>query len=263
MRRTIPLLMVAASVLAGCGGSGGGGGTPAPVGTTPPAPSPPPAPVGIEGLYRGVIPGNRTINAYFLDDGRYYVIYSVANDPSLISGLMEGSGTDNNGSYSSSNLKDFSVERVPTRDGSLSATYVTKQSFNGTVSYSNVAFPSVSLIGSSFDPYTNNLASISGNYTGAIAESRGNGADAASLVVLSTGRFTGRSSIGCTFTGDMTVRPRGNALALTLNMGPAPCASPNLVATGIATFNPATGRLVMATTTADRSNAVLFGGGRQ
>lgn len=271
MQHKISVVMLAASLLAACGGSGGGGfsssAAPPPPAPAPPPPAPPPPPpaVSIEGLYRGTTPGNQETAAFFLDDGRYYIFYSVVAVPALIAGVWEGVGTDNNGSYTSSNLKDFNIEGVATRDGSLSATYVAQKSVNGLVTYANSAFAPVTFPGTYSSDYTvvPTLASLAAIYAGTVAESRGGGLrDALSIAVLSNGAFTGFSRSGCNVSGQLAVRARGNALALTVTMGPAPCPSPGQVTTGIAAYNPATLRFVFATTTADRSNAVLFAAGR-
>jgi len=79
---------------------------------------------------------NRTLTAAILDDGTYYAFYSVVATPAQIDGVVHGTGTSNDGNFTSSNTKDFEVGvGVAVRDATLSANYATRQSLNGSITY--------------------------------------------------------------------------------------------------------------------------------
>ena len=76
--------------LAACGSSGNGGAA-----TAPSAPS-------AEGLWIGSTNDSRSVTGLVLDDGTYWILYSVQHASSLTAGFVEGSGSSLGGSFSSS-----------------------------------------------------------------------------------------------------------------------------------------------------------------
>ena len=62
-----------------------------------------------EGLWAGTTNTNRTLTAAVLDDGTYYFFYSFAVNPNQIAGVIQGTGTSNNGNFTSPNTKDFGI----------------------------------------------------------------------------------------------------------------------------------------------------------
>ena len=150
----------------------------------------PPAPAPIassaEGLYSGSTDTNRTITNVVLDDGTYYSFYSVPANPALIAGLVQGNGTSNNGSFTSSNAKDFNLEGPGVLNATIAANYAERQSLNGSISYPG---PSVTTFTSTYDTaydMTPPLASLAGTYTGQ-AGSSAQGVQSATVTVTTTG----------------------------------------------------------------------------
>lgn len=84
--------------LAACGSSGSGSDAPAPS-----APS-------AEGLWIGSTSESRSVTGFVLDDGTYWILYSIPNASSFIAGVVQGTGSFLGGSFSSSNGIDFNVE---------------------------------------------------------------------------------------------------------------------------------------------------------
>src|SRR5437867_2704321 len=79
-----------------------------------------------EGLWVWTINTNRTVTAAVLDDGPYYFFYSAVANPNQIAGVIQGTGTSNNGSFTSSDTKDFGIG-VAVRDATISADYAARQ----------------------------------------------------------------------------------------------------------------------------------------
>jgi len=90
-----------------------------------------------EGLWFGTTNTNRTLTAAVLDDGTYYFFYSVVANPNQIAGVIQGTGTSNNGSFTSPNTKDFGIG-VTALDATISADYAARQFLNGSITYSEV-----------------------------------------------------------------------------------------------------------------------------
>src|ERR1035437_7385465 len=80
-------------LVGGCGGGGGDGGSSAP----------PASVTTAEGMWTGTTSSNRTVNGFVLDDGTYWVLYSVANNSNTIAGGVQGTSTSNNGNFTSAN----------------------------------------------------------------------------------------------------------------------------------------------------------------
>jgi len=79
-----------------------------------------------------------------LENGTYYGVYTVVSNPAFAAGFVQGTGTWNNGSFTSSDLRNYNFETALVSTGSLSASYRAKSSFNGTVTEgaSSVTFSS-------------------------------------------------------------------------------------------------------------------------
>jgi hypothetical protein len=243
----IGIAAISAGLLSACGGGGGGdsGGSQAPATTA-------------EGLYTGTSNG-RTITGLVLDDGSYYVLYTVVNNPTLVAGVIQGSGTSSNGSFTSSNAVDISIESRRVVPGAVSASYVQKQSFNGTISYPSLngtsAFTSIYSADYEIAP---SLSTIAGTYNGTSGSA--SGAESAAITVSSTGAITGSGSSGCSFTGTIAPRAKGNAYNASITFGGSPCLFANQTITGGAYYNAEVKRLYAVGLPSNRVNGMVFVG---
>lgn len=237
--------------LMGCGGGGSGSASaPQQQATTIP-----------EGLYAGTTNGGRTITGLILDDGTYYVVYSVANNPSLIAGVVQGTGTALNGSFSSSNGKDINLEGLGVLSANVSASYVLSTSFNGSAAYPSLN--QTTTFTSTYDKkyeLVPSLATIAGTYSGAAGSPTGS--ESATLTISASGTVTGRGSSGCIFSGTVTPRSKGNVYNATITFGGAPCLFANTAVTGGAYFDATTKRLYAVGMKAARDTGFIFSGGK-
>lgn len=234
-------------ILAGCGG-GGDSSAPATAQTTIP-----------DGLFAGSTSTGRTVTGLVLDDGSYYVVYSAQNNPSVIAGVVQGSGTSMNGSFSSSNARDINLEGLGFLSASVSASYVVKQSFNGSVVYPslNQTVTFTSTYDTKYE-LTPSLTIIAGSYTGRAGSPFGT--ESGSVTISATGAVAGIGSSGCTFSGSVTPRAKGNVYTVSTTFGGAPCRLPNTTLTGAAYFDATTKRLYAAELTAGRDTGFIFAG---
>ena len=240
---TLSASLISALLVAGCGG-GGGDSTPAAATST------------AQGLWIGTTSTNRTITGLVLSDGTYYVLYSPAGNSSTIAGVVQGTGSSSAGTFSSTNAKDFNLEGLGVLSATVSASYSSKQSFNGTITYSGAS----TTFTSTYDPnyeVTPSLASLAGTFTGQVALSVG--VQAATVTVSPAGTISGGAG-GCFISGTTTPRTDANAYNLSITFGPSPCFFANQTFAGIGYFNSAAKRLYAAAPNAARTDGVLFVG---
>jgi hypothetical protein len=219
-------IVLAAALLPACGGSGGSGGTGS-TGTSAPAATVSSA----QGVYQGPVSNGRTHNTIVLENGQFYALYGTATTGGLlVSGFMQGTGTSNNGSFSSTNVRDFFLSGA-VFTGSLTATYNLGKNFDGSITEgsSTVTFTGGPIPNS---PYNYNLAANLANIVGGWTLTGLQG-DVISLSISSSGTFSA-SSAGCTFTGSIQPRASGkNVFDLALTFGSSPCRLAGQSANGI------------------------------
>lgn len=221
------LSSVALMTLAACGG--GGGGDPVSASTGPSA----------EGVYGGNLTGGSSsaFQLLILENGDFWAMYGVQTATSFgVAGFIQGTGQSNNGSFTSSNTKDFG--HVPAISGNTSATYnATAKTISGTVSSTagTVTFSGGPIAGSLYNYATAaNISQIAGSWTTTSLTGEG-----VALSISSTGTFSAVSSLGCQFSGNVGPRASGkNVFDVSFTFGAAPCALAGQSATGIAVVYP-------------------------
>ena len=221
-----------ATILSACGGGGGDSAT---TGTTT---------ATAEGVYGGNLTGSASSNFQMLvlENDEVWTMYGTQTASQfLVAGFVQGNGTSNNGAYTSSNVRDFGFN--PALAGTASATY---NASTKTIAGSFVAGGStVSFNGGPISDslYVYNTPAVVSSVAGlwSLTSLTGEGI---SLTVATTGTFTARSTLGCSFSGSLTPRPSGrNVFNLSITFGASPCALANQAATGIAIAYPlASGR---------------------
>lgn len=135
--------------------------------------------------------------------------------PNTIGGLVQGSGMSSSGSFSSSAGRDFSLEAGSVTDASVSASYSSKNFFNGSVvnrtSANTVTF--TSSYQPSYDQVAT-LAGVAGSYASTVATTGGD--DPASFTISPAGLLSGVSATGCQFQGSLAVRGATNVYNLSV-----------------------------------------------
>ncbi|MDR0577511.1 MAG: hypothetical protein LBI87_08255 [Candidatus Accumulibacter sp.] len=224
-----------------------------------------------QGNYEGVISGPVVNTAFWmlmLENGEFWTIYGNYDSQNVlrVTGFIQGTGTSNDVSFTSSNAKDYMWDYYghyqSAVNGNLSATYDNSAgTFSGTfIEAGGISqFSGGPMTRSTYNYNTPaNLADISGSwYLDA--------PDAGVVVSIDpSGSFTGLSAYGCFMSGNIVPRPSGkNVFNVTIWFSGSPCDLANQTATGIASAYPlSNGRthLIVAGMDASRSyGAVLFG----
>lgn len=240
--------VLCALLLAGCGG-GGSDNDAVPTSTS-----------EAEGLYNGTTDTNQAISGLVLDDGTFYMVYSLENNQNLIAGVIQGNTVANSGSLTSDNAQDFNIEGLGVFPATVSATYAPKQSINGKVSYQDGSVTNFSSTYDSDYEIAPSLTDLTGTFTGEVAFSLGH--ETATVTVSPTGSISGIGSSGCTMTGSVTPRSSGNVYNVSLSFGDAPCYFQNQTMNGIGYYDSNTKKLWAATPNADRTEGIIFIGSK-
>lgn len=141
-------------------------------------------------------------------------------------------------------------------DATVSADYVARQSFNGSVNYADPQLGSVSFTSTYDADYdaAPSLTALAGTFTGEV------GMETASVTIESNGSFTGTLSNGCTVTGVAAPRSCGNVFNISISVGDAPCEPANTTLDGIAVFDATEGLVVVVALNGSRTDGVVFVG---
>ncbi len=211
----------------------------------------------VEGLWTGSASTQRTLTTAVPDGSTYYVFYTVVGNPNQIAGVIQGAGTAENGTFSSANAKDFGIGSG-VLEATLAATFGAKQSFNGSITYSTGGvFSFTHTYNSAYDTAPP-LSSLAGVYQGQAG--RSGGSETATVTVSSDGTYSGSQQDGCTFTGRITPRARGNVFDAVIAFGGAPCFFGADTLQGIWYLDIPTQRLYAAAINGARTDAVILFG---
>jgi len=190
-----------------------------------------------------------------LDDGTYWVLYALVGNSSQIAGVVQGTGTSQNGTFSSSNGKDFNFEGAGVLSITFSADYVAKRTFTATIRYSGTTVSLPATYSAEYE-LTPSLSISAGTYSG-YAVTNG-GAEAVTVTISATGAVTGRSASGCTFSGTTAPRSKGNVYNVSVTFAGGPCANGTDTVTGIGYWDAGSGTLYSAALNPSRSNGFLL-----
>ncbi len=241
--RSLSTLLFGALVVAGCGGGGGGSST---SGTTV---------SDAQGLYIGTS-NNRNVTGIILDNGTYYIFYTYDQSSNYIAGVVHGTGTASNGTFTSTNAKDFSLEYKEVLSATVSANYVPMQSANGTITYPSLnETNSFALTYDSYYDLTPSLEKVAGTYEGTASSTLGQ--NYATVTIASSGAISGQDPYGCTYGGTVTPRTSGNLYNFTVTFSGTSCYFANQSMTGILYLDE-NDHLIAAAPNADKTEGILF-----
>lgn len=231
--------------LTACGGGGGVAAVPV---------------ADAQGLWNGSTSSSQSVTGIVLDDGTYWLLYADPNVSGLVVGFVQGTGTSLNGSFSSSDAIDFNVSAQGVNSATVSASYITKQSFNGLVSSPslNAASTFTTSYNADYDQ-TPNLSAVAGDYVGIAAVADSN--DAVPLVISAQGVVagTGKPS-GCQYGGLVKPHTKGNLYDVSLVISGGACASGTNTVTGIGYFDASSKRLYLVALNKSRTLGMSFSG---
>ena len=251
-KKTVSLLSIVflAVSLSAC--SDGGGDTPA---------SPAPAAALAEGLWNGTSNSGRSVAGLILNDGTYWFLYTLMGNPSVVAGVVQGNGTSQNGSITSSNTKDFNLEGLGILNASINGSYIVKQSLSGTIVIANNGGQSTftTTYDADYDAPPN-PALLTGTYSGSTATT--GGVETVTVTLSAPGSITGSTASLCNFAGTFAPRSSGNVYDISITFGAGACSNGTNTVTGVAFFDAGTKKLYSAGLNSTRTNGFVFIGSK-
>ena len=206
-----------------------------------------------EGRWTGATLTSRTVAGLVLDDGSYWVFYTTRNNPNILAGLVQGTGTSHSGSFGSPNTRDFNLEGAGIRAATMSGSYVPNKSFHGTIAYFNGDTENFTSTYDTNSESTPNLYLVAGSYDGLSADNQ-----TVTVRVDSAGTLSGHSTDGCTFAGTLFPRAKGNVLHHSVTFGGGDCRHGTETLAGVVFYDVETNRLYSAALNSARTTSFLF-----
>lgn len=237
--RLLGICLISAHVA--CSSGGGQSSSPPPAS---------PAATSAEGLWKGTTPTGRAVGALVLDDDSFWVLYTVIGNPSVVAGLVQGNGTSNQGSFTSSNTKDFNLEGAGILDATISGAYVQKKSLNGTITYQGGGTGSFTTTYDVDYELAPNATLVAGTYSVPTPDNQ-----TVTVTVSSAGAISGSSTNGCTYAGSFAPRAKGNVFNSTVT---GICSNSTDTFNGVAFYDAATQRLYSAGLNSTRTSGFIF-----
>jgi len=247
--------MILLLLLTACGGGSGGNSGSSDAGSP-------------TGLWKGNSDTDRTILGMIMGTDEYWQIYTIAGNSSVLAGVVQGSGIENNGSFTSSNGVDVNMESGNVSDVTMDADYTGKTTFKGALSYPSPLLVPMNSFSTAYDSDYENTASlttIAGAYDGtgysAVLS------ETSRLIISSTGDITGStgakgSSNICTINGTITPRTTGNFYDVSINFinNSGGCTKVTDTLIGVAYFDSTIDALTVALLNQTRTTGFLFSG---
>lgn len=214
---------------------------------------PQPTATSAEGRWTGVTHSGRTVDGLVLEDGSYWLFYTARDNPTVLAGLVQGTGTSHSGSFGSSNTRDYNLEGAGIRAGTMNGNYVPNKRLHGTIAYVTGDTESIT---TAYDPdyeLAPNLTLVARTYAGLRADHH-----TVTVTVDSTGTLSGHASDGCTIAGTLSPRAKDNVFHVTMTFGGGICRHETETVTGVALYEAATNRLFSAALNPARTTSFLF-----
>lgn len=255
--------LLLSSILVACGGGGGGGDGNGTGGGDSYADRGPNYSSDAQGLYLGTTESGYETKTLVLENDQYWSMYGYTMNGAFNAlGLVQGNGTANNGSYSSTALRSYRFTGEP-KSAAVTATYQSGVNFNGSITDNGdtTTFTSAT---PQISEYNYNSGANLSNLIGTWSMISLNGFPV-DLSIASDGSFTGTSG-SCNYSGKLTPRASGkNVLDLTQTLG-YQCDLSNQTVTGVAIeylLPDGTRQLLMAGVDGGRTTASVLVGVRQ
>lgn len=235
-------VVAGALVLASCGGGGGGGGGDGDKGSH------------AEGIFRGYTPSGRNVLGLARADGTYWMLYTDEG-ASHVAGVVQGTGSVSDGTFSSTDGKDFNVEGNGIEDVTIRGSYEAGVSLSGSVIYDDSSRTPFSLDYDADYESTPCLDTLAG-YRSGTTPTVGGGSERAAFTISSSGAIDGSGESGCTFTGTATPDAHGNLFNLTVTFGGGVCEQGTATVKGIGYLSG--DRFFAVATNGARDNGFIF-----
>lgn len=214
---------------------------------------PHPTATSAEGRWTGTTSTDRTVAGLVLEDGSYWLFYTARENPTVLAGLIQGTGTSHSGSFGSSNTRDFNLEGTGIRAATMHGSYVPNKSFLGTIAYVTGDTERFTSTYDADSEVATNLTQVTGTYTGLGTDNH-----MVTVTVDAAGTFSGHATDDCTVAGTLSPPETRNVFGTSMTFGGGACGTGTETVTGVAFYNAASNRLYSAGLNKARTTSYLF-----
>ena len=211
-----------------------------------------PTATSAEGRWTGTTSTDRTVAGLVLEDGSYWLFYTAKDQPNILAGLIQGTGTSHSGSFGSSNTRDFNVEGTGIRAGTMNGSYVPNKSFDGRIAYLTGDTESFTSTYDGNSVSAPNLTLVTGTYSGLRADN-----STITVTVDAAGTLSGQSTDGCAVAGTLSTRAKGNVFHTSITLQGGACGTGTETVTGVALYDAPTQHLYIAALNSARTTSYL------
>ena len=203
---------------------------------------------------RARLPPGRIVAGLVLDDGSYWVFYSARDNPNVLAGLVQGTGTSHSGSFGSSNTRDFNLEGAGIRAATMSGSYVPNKSFHGTIAYFNGDTESFTSTYDADSESAPNLTLVAGTYAWAPCRQPHGHGDRR----CQPGRFQVIHQMDAPLLEPCLLVQRAMCFIISVTLEGGACRHGTETLTGVALYDAATQRLYSAALNSARTTSFIF-----
>lgn len=241
--------LLVALMLVGCGGSGNESSEPTPEPI--PEPGPTPTLAAVQGIWQSAAGGATSTSAIVLPDGGLWAVQVSGTGASATTRVLKATLAVQGSGYSATG-KSYTLGGITSAPTTFPvvASVVEKTSLNVRTGADANAETLVLAWQARYDTSAS-LASFAGVWSATL------GPGTVHWSFDEQGRITGTRTTGCTYTGQLSLRPEHKAVVDALVQ--EDCAGTRTQLGGIATINPDSGRMSLVMTTSDETQAVLLG----
>ena len=219
---------------------------------------PQPTAISAKGRWTGTTLTGRTVAGLVLEDGSYWLFYTARDNPTVLAGLVQGTGTSHSGSFGSSNTRDFNLEGAGIQAATMRGTYVPNKSFHGTIAYFTGDTENFTSTYDGDSELAPNLNLVAGTFSGLRTDNH-----TVTVTVDSTRTLSGHATDGCTVAGTLSPPATGNVFHTSVTFGGGACRQGTETVTGVALYDAATNRLYSAALNSARTTSFIFLGTKQ
>ena len=250
--------LLGAARLAGCGGGGGDATPPAdPQPNPPPAPTPAPAPTlsQAQGIWQSAAGAATTVSALVLPNGQLWAVLTSGTGASASTRVLKATLAVQDSSYSATGKRyTLGGDAIAVGSVAVEAQVAEKATLDLNVGTGTDAQRLALAWQARYDTPAQ-LGELAGNWSATL------GAGVVTWAVDAQGAITGSRTTGCTYTGQLSLRPEGKAVVDAQVL--EDCAGARTQLNGVATLQERTeatpARLSLVLTTQDEAQAVLLG----
>jgi len=208
-----------------------------------------------EGFWQGSTADNRGATALITDNGEGYVLYSGVNNNFISGVVITKLSNSANGVVSEYGI-DFDIANATISPVDIQGSALAGDTLDATINYGNGILNTVTMSYDSHYETVAQLSDIAGTFTGTSIISTG--AESVAVTISPNGQLTGVGTSGCSVTGSVQPKDRGNVFDLSISFNGSPCLYEYQVFKGVLVKLAGSGQIIAVAPNNELTDGVLF-----